>query len=63
MLAGLLAGHEGELGIERLAVNGEVYYSKPGEQPYLSAYAGRFHEVALGINLGDVGHRHGQVGF
>jgi aminopeptidase YwaD len=63
LLAELLADYRGGLGIELVAMNGEDYYSNPSEQQYLAAHTGRFAEVALGINLDDVGYMHGQVAF
>ena len=46
-----------------MAMNGEDYYSSPGEQQYLAAHAGRFEEILLGVNLDDVGYQRGQVAF
>ena len=63
LLAELLADYQGELGIELVAMNGEDYYSNPGEQLYLAALAGRFEEIILGVNLDDVGYRRGRVAF
>jgi aminopeptidase YwaD len=63
ILAELLAEYRGNLGIEIVAVNGEDYYSNPGEQLYLRANAGRFHEIVLGINVDDVGYYRGNVAY
>jgi aminopeptidase YwaD len=63
LLAELLADYHGHLGIEIVAVNGEDYYSNPGEQLYLRANAGRFEEIALGINVDDVGYYRGKVAY
>jgi len=63
LLAELLADYPGGLGVELVAMNGEDYYSNPGERQYLAANTGRFEEIALGINLDDVGYLHGQVAF
>ncbi len=63
LLAELLAGYEGGLGIELVAMNGEDYYSNPGEQQWLAQNAGRFAEILLGINIDDVGYIKGKVGY
>jgi aminopeptidase YwaD len=63
LLAELLADYDRGLGIELVAMNGEDYYSNPGEQQYLELNAGRFDEIILGINLDDVGYRQGQVAY
>ncbi len=63
LLAELLADYQDELGIELVAMNGEDYYSNPGEQQYLASHAGRFEEIILGVNLDDVGYRRGRVAF
>jgi aminopeptidase YwaD len=63
LLGELLADYAGALGIEIVAVNGEDYYSNPGEQQWLAANAGRFDEILLGINVDDVGYRRGKVAY
>ena len=63
LLAELLAAYRGNMGIEIVAVNGEDYYSNPGEQLYLRANADRFHEIILGINVDDVGYFRGRVAY
>lgn len=63
LLAELLADYRGSLSIELVAVNGEDYYSNPGEQLYLRANAGRFDEIVLGINVDDVGYYRGKVAY
>ena len=63
LLAELLADYHGGLGIELVAMNGEDYFSNPGEQQYLALNAGRFGDVLLGINVDDVGYRHGRVAY
>lgn len=63
LLAELLADYRGNLGIEIVAVNGEDYYSNPGEQLYLQANASRFDEIVLGINVDDVGYYRGKVAY
>jgi aminopeptidase YwaD len=63
LLAEMLADYSGALGIEIVALNGEDYFSNPGEQQYLALNAGRFDEIVLGINLDDVGYYRGKVAY
>jgi aminopeptidase YwaD len=63
LLAELLADYAGNLGVEIVAVNGEDYYSAPGEQQYVSRNAGRFAEIVLGINLDGAGYREGKTAY
>lgn len=63
LLAELLAGYTGGLGIELVAMNGEDYYANPGEQQWLALNAGRFSDILLGINIDDVGYFKGKVGY
>ena len=63
LLGELLEAYASRPGIELVVMNGEDYYSSPGERQFLAANAGRFEEILLGINLDDVGYRHGQVAY
>ncbi|MCX5975403.1 MAG: M28 family peptidase [Coprothermobacterota bacterium] len=63
LLAELLANYDGRLGIELVALNGEDYYSNPGEQLYLAQNADRFGEIVLGINLDDLGYHKGRAAY
>lgn len=63
LLAELLANYAGRLGIELVALNGEDYYSNPGEQLYLAQNAERFEEILLGINLDDLGYHKGRAAY
>jgi aminopeptidase YwaD len=63
LLAELLADYSGDLGIEIVAMNGEDYFSNPGEQSYLALNSGKFDEIVLGINLDDVGYYRGNVAY
>jgi aminopeptidase YwaD len=58
-LAERLASYAGPLTLELVGVNGEDYYSNPGEQQWLSLNAGRMDEIVLGINLDGLGYREG----
>jgi len=63
LLAELLADYHGDMGVEIVALNGEDYYSNPGEMQYLTTHAGKFNEIILGINLDDVGYYRGKVAY
>ena len=63
LLAELLADYAGRLGMEIVAMNGEDYYSNPGELHYLAANADRFGEISLGINLDGLGYHRGQSAY
>lgn len=63
LLGELLADYAGSLGLEIVAINGEDYYSSPGEQLYLAMNAGRFDTITLNINLDGVGYREGKDAY
>ena len=63
LLAELLGDYIRELGVEIVALNGEDYYSNPGEMQYLQLNAGRFGNIALGINLDGVGYHEGRTAY
>ncbi len=63
LLAELLADYAGQAGVEIVAMNGEDYFSNPGEQQWLAHNAGRFGDILLGINVDDVGYRKGRVAY
>lgn len=63
LLAELLADYAGNLEIEIVALNGEDYYSAPGEKQWLEFNAGKFEEIMLGINLDGVGFHEGKTTF
>lgn len=63
LLAELLEYYSGALEIEIVALNGEDYYSNPGEQKYLQINAGRFTEIVLGINLDGLGYYQGNTAY
>jgi aminopeptidase YwaD len=63
LLAELMRNYDGALGIELVALNGEDYYSNPGEMLYLNINKGRFDEILLGINLDGVGYREGDTAY
>jgi aminopeptidase YwaD len=63
LLAEMLKGYSGRLGVELVAINGEDYYSNPGEQLYLRMNEGRFGEILLAINLDGVGYTRGKSAY
>jgi len=63
LLAELLENYNGHLGIEIVALNGEEYYSSPGEVQYLKSNQGRFNEIFLNINLDLVGYYQGNTAY
>jgi aminopeptidase YwaD len=63
LLAELLANYQGKLGVEIVAMNGEDYYSSPGEQLYLRLNEGRFDEIVLGVNIDGAGYVEGNTAY
>jgi aminopeptidase YwaD len=59
LLAELLADHNGRLGIEIDAWNGEDHYSAGGQMDYLSRYGHEMEQVVLAINIDDIGYIRG----
>ena len=63
LLGELLAEYTGGLGVEIVAMNGEDYYSSPGEQFYLQLNEGRFQEIVLGVNIDGAGYVEGKTAY
>jgi aminopeptidase YwaD len=63
LLAELLKNYEGGNCVEIVALNGEDYYSSPGEQLYLKQNEGRFQEIVLGINMDGLGYIKGKTAY
>jgi aminopeptidase YwaD len=63
LLASLLEDYSSELGVEIVAMNGEDYYSAPGQVDYLRRNQSRLEQVALGINLDGVGYVRGKTAY
>ncbi len=59
LLAELLKDYAEPVEIELVAINGEDYYSSPGEMLYLQANAGRMDEIVLAVNIDGVGFHQG----
>jgi aminopeptidase YwaD len=63
LLAEFLKDYAGNRSIEIVALNGEDYYSNPGEQLFLQQNAGKFQEIALGINIDGLGYIKGKTAY
>lgn len=63
LLAELLQEYSAELTIEIVALNGEDYYSAPGEMLYLASSTDRMADIYLGINLDGVGYKQGRTAY
>lgn len=63
LLAELIKEYSGGLGVEIVAINGEDYFSNPGEIQYLNLNQGMFKQILLNINIDDVGYIQGNSAF
>ncbi len=63
LLGELLAGYKGPLQFEITAINGEDYYSNPGEQLYLKTMNDRLPEILLGVNIDGAGFKNSDTAF
>jgi aminopeptidase YwaD len=63
LLAELLKDYAGSKSIEIVALNGEDYYSSPGEQLYIKQNEGRFQDILLGINIDGLGYIKGKSAY
>jgi aminopeptidase YwaD len=63
LTAELLKNYDGEKCIELVALNGEDYYSNPGEQLYLQQNQGKFEGITLGINIDGLGYLKGRTAY
>ena len=63
LLAELLKKYQGEHTVEIIALNGEDYYSTPGEIQFLEMNGGRFGNILLGVNLDGVGYQKGKTAY
>lgn len=63
LLAELLAGYAGPLGIEIAAINGEDHYSAAGEMDYLQRYGSELDKILTVINIDDVGFVRGGTAY
>lgn len=63
LLAHMLKDYSGKNEIEIVALNGEDYYSVPGQMNYVMANQDRFDTIALNINIDGAGYREGDSSF
>jgi len=63
LLAELLQDYSGKLGLEIVALNGEDYYSAPGEMQFLKDNEGKFDEIILAINMDGAGYDQGNTAY
>jgi len=63
LLAEMLSGYQGEVGIEIAALNGEDHYSAGGQMDYLARHGSEFGKIAVVINVDDVGYINGRSAY
>jgi aminopeptidase YwaD len=63
LVAEMLTNYAGDKCIEIVALNGEDYYSNPGEQLYLRQNEGKFQEIILGVNIDGLGYLKGKTAY
>lgn len=63
LLAELLADYAGETRLEIVAINGEDYYSAPGEIHYLAAIRDHLSEIVVAINFDGAGYHRSDTAF
>jgi aminopeptidase YwaD len=63
LLAEYLQEYQSGPVIELLPLNGEDYYSVPGQMVYLEQNQGRFNEMLININIDGAGYQQGPSGF
>lgn len=59
LLAELLKDHSFNYLIELVVLNGEDYYSAPGQIRYIEQNEGRFSDILLNINIDGAGYKEG----
>ncbi|NIM95841.1 MAG: M28 family peptidase [Anaerolineales bacterium] len=63
LLSELLREYRGNTVIEIVAVNGEDYYSAPGEIDFVESNADKFSEILLGVNMDGPGYKRGKTAY
>jgi len=63
LLAEMLVGYRGGMGIEIVAFNGEDHYSAGGQIDYLRRFGGEFEKIAVAVNIDDVGYIRGRTAY
>ena len=63
LLSELLREYNGSYQVELVALNGEDYYSVPGQMVYIQNKQGDFSDVILNINIDGAGLNNGNTSF
>jgi aminopeptidase YwaD len=63
LLAELMKEYARDLGVDLVALNGEDYYSAPGQVQYLRTNADRLGEIVLAINIDVAGYYEGNTAY
>lgn len=63
LLGELCRDYQGEIQIEIVALNGEDYYSNPGQMLYLEENRDSFSDILLGINIDGLGYHQGKTAY
>lgn len=58
-----LKNYQGKTLVEIVALNGEDYYSNPGQMLYLEMNKERFTDILLGINIDGIGYHRGKTAY
>jgi aminopeptidase YwaD len=59
----LLATYNGRVAVELVAMNGEDYFSNPGERRFLDQHEEHMQDIELGINIDGVGYFEGRTAY
>ena len=63
LLAGLMKDYSGEKQIEVVALNGEDYYSVPGQMAWIMANQDKFENILFNVNIDGAGYKDGKSEF
>jgi len=63
LLTEMLSDYQGNMGVEIAAFNGEDHYSAGGEMDYLDRYGDFVPNIALVVNLDDLGYKEGKSAY
>lgn len=63
LLAELLKDYKGTYKVEIVALNGEDFYSVPGQMQYYNANQGRWNDIFLAINIDGAGYYRGNTSY
>ena len=60
LLAGLMKDYSDVKQVELVALNGEDYYSVPGQMAWITANQGKFENILFNINIDGAGYKEGK---